>query len=91
MLSATIHSVLTKKVTRQEVGGVLGLASSIGSLTRVVGPITGAALLDVLGTWAPGLLGALLAVWLLVYVWRYVARYFSAPAFSGIEGEHSRV
>ncbi|NDJ76342.1 MAG: major facilitator superfamily domain-containing protein 9 [Chloroflexi bacterium] len=92
VLSTTIHSVLTKQVKNQEVGGVLGVASSIGSVTRILGPITGAILLDVLGTWAPGLFGALLVSWLLFYARHYIVRDARrTSAMTGIEGKQSRV
>ena len=91
VLSATIHSVLTKAVLQEEVGGVLGLSSALGSTTRIIGPLTGAALLDVLGTWAPGVLSA----GLMVVLWWYARRIFVtqshlAPAVY-LEGEQTPV
>jgi DHA1 family tetracycline resistance protein-like MFS transporter len=72
VLNTVINSSITKSVYPEEVGGALGLSASIESLTRVIGPIAGAFLLDVLAPWAPGVLGALIMVWLVSYVWRRI-------------------
>lgn len=70
VLNTVINSAITKAVYPEEVGGALGLATSIESLTRVIGPPAGGFLLGALGTWAPGVLGALFMVWLASFVWR---------------------
>ena len=70
VLNTVINSGISKSVYAEEVGGALGIAASIESLTRVIGPATGGFLLGVLGTWAPGVIGALLMAWLVSYVWR---------------------
>jgi DHA1 family tetracycline resistance protein-like MFS transporter len=72
VLNTVINSSITKSVYPEEVGGALGVSASIESLTRVIGPIAGAFLLDVLAPWAPGVLGALIMVWLVSYVWRRI-------------------
>jgi DHA1 family tetracycline resistance protein-like MFS transporter len=58
ILNTVFNSVLTKAVHPEEVGGTLGLSTSLDSLSRVVSPATGGFLLDALGPWAPGLLSA---------------------------------
>jgi hypothetical protein len=73
------------------VGGILGLASAIGSITRIIGPITGAVLLDAIGAWAPGVFGALLVSWLLIYAWRYFSQGSGVSPLPGVEGERSRI
>jgi DHA1 family tetracycline resistance protein-like MFS transporter len=70
VLNTVINSAITKAVYREEVGGALGLAASIESLSRVIGPTAGGFLLGLLGTWAPGVVGAVLMVWLVTFVWR---------------------
>jgi DHA1 family tetracycline resistance protein-like MFS transporter len=70
VLNTVINSAITKAVHAEEVGGALGLAASIESLTRVIGPAAGGFLLGALGTWAPGVIGAVLMAWLVSYVWR---------------------
>jgi len=67
VLSATIHTVVTKAVHVDEVGSVLGLSTSLTSLARALGPATGGALFDMVGAWAPGVFAATLMIWL---VWR---------------------
>jgi DHA1 family tetracycline resistance protein-like MFS transporter len=54
VLNTVINSAITKVVYAEEVGGALGVSTSIESLSRVVGPAAGGFVLDRLGTWAPG-------------------------------------
>jgi len=70
VLNTVINSAITKSVYPEEVGGALGVATSIESLTRVIGPTAGGFLLGALGTWAPGVIGALIMAWLISFVWR---------------------
>jgi len=56
----------------EEVGGTLGLAGALDSLTRIVSPVVGGFLLDNVSTAAPGILGALLMAWLIFYTWRRI-------------------
>ncbi len=67
IMSATIYSALSKTASAEDVGGLMGVSSAIGSLTRAIGPILGGVLLDVLGTWSPGIFSALLMGGLLLY------------------------
>ena len=58
-----LGSALTKAVYPDEVGGIIGLATSTGSLTRIPAPFVAGALLQGVGGFAPGVLaGALTAV-----------------------------
>ncbi|MGD9147371.1 MAG: MFS transporter, partial [Anaerolineae bacterium] len=70
VLNTVINSAITKSIYPEEVGGALGVATSIESLTRVIGPAAGGLLLGALGTWAPGIVGFLIMVWLISFVWR---------------------
>lgn len=63
-------SALSKAVGRDEVGGVLGIQTSIMSLTRVIAPVIGGLLLGQIATWAPGLFAGLLTLAVLPYAWR---------------------
>jgi MFS transporter, DHA1 family, tetracycline resistance protein len=72
ILNTVLASTLTKAVQSQEVGGILGLSASIESLTRVIAPTLGGALLGGFGTWAPGLFSGILLIALSVYVWRVI-------------------
>ena len=70
ILNTVINSSITKSVYPEEVGGALGVSSSVESLTRVIGPAAGGFLLGALGTWAPGAIGAFIMAGLVAYVWR---------------------
>ncbi len=72
VLGVALDSALTKSVYPEEVGGTLGLSASLGGLTRVVAPITGAFLLDNVSPMAPGILGAVLMAGLIPFTWRRV-------------------
>ncbi|MFZ6021409.1 MAG: MFS transporter, partial [Chloroflexota bacterium] len=80
VLNTVINSAISKSVAPIEVGGTLGLAASLESLTRVFSPTLGGLLLDTLGTWAPGLFSALIVLWLATYVYRYIYRPAHQPA-----------
>ena len=70
MLNTIVPSALTKTVGPQEVGGILGLATSIESSTRVISPLLGGFLLEKISYWAPGTFGALLLFITFAYVLR---------------------
>ncbi len=68
-----IQSSTTKSVTRQEVGGILGITASLEAVTRVIAPIAGGYLLQNLGLWAPGIFSAILMVWTIILAyWRII-------------------
>ena len=69
ILNTLLSSTLTKAVAPHEIGGILGLSASIESSTRIIAPTLGGYLLQQVGTWAPGLAGAVILAGLLVYVW----------------------
>lgn len=68
ILNTIVNSALTKTVAPEEVGGTLGLSTSLESLTRVIAPSLGGVLLGKIGTWAPGLMAALIMVFVSIYV-----------------------
>jgi MFS transporter, DHA1 family, tetracycline resistance protein len=70
VLNTVINSALTKSVSPVEIGGTLGLAASLESLTRVISPTLGGLLLQNLGPAAPGLFAALVLAPLAFFVWR---------------------
>ncbi len=70
--NTVINSALTKVVRQDEVGGTLGLSTSLESLTRAVAPSFGGALLGGLGTWAPGVFGAATLALLAPFMRRHV-------------------
>lgn len=68
ILNTLLSSTLTKAVSSQEVGGILGLATSIESSTRIIAPILGGALLEKVGTWSPGAFGGIVMIGVTIYV-----------------------
>jgi len=70
ILGAIINSALSRSVYPQEVGSTLGISASLESLTRVIGPSLGGVLLGQVGTWSPGVFGAVVLLGLLPYAWR---------------------
>lgn len=68
ILNTLLSSTLTKAVTPQEIGGILGISASVESSTRIIAPILGGALLEKVGTWSPGAFGAIVMVGVTIYV-----------------------
>ncbi len=79
IMHTLIHSLLSKSVYPEEVGGTLGISSSVESLTRVLAPTLGGILLGQIGTWAPGLFGTLLMAWVIYFVWRRLIAHPDPP------------
>lgn len=69
ILNTLLSSTLTKAVEAQEVGGILGLSASVESATRIFAPVIGGALLQQLGTWAPGVFSGVVMIGVFFYVW----------------------
>ena len=78
-LNTVLSSALSKAVYPEEVGGALGLAASLESLTRVVSPTAGGMLLQQVGAWAPGVFSALVMVWVVLFAWHRLIRRPDAP------------
>jgi DHA1 family tetracycline resistance protein-like MFS transporter len=76
ILNTLLSSTLTKAVEPQEVGGILGLAASVESSTRILAPIIGGALLQQYGTSAPGVFSALVMTGVFFYV---MAKIYNHP------------
>jgi DHA1 family tetracycline resistance protein-like MFS transporter len=70
VMNTVVNSALTKSVYPEETGGTLGISAAIESGTRVLAPSMGGLLLGQLGTWAPGIFGAILTAWTVSFVWR---------------------
>jgi DHA1 family tetracycline resistance protein-like MFS transporter len=74
VLNTVIQSALTKSVARDELGGTLGLAGALESVTRVIAPTVGGFLLGTLGIWAPGVFCALALLWSVWFTYRRIVR-----------------
>jgi DHA1 family tetracycline resistance protein-like MFS transporter len=69
VLNTVISSAITKAVVKEEAGGALGLSAATESLTRVIAPSLGGVLLQWVGTWAPGVFGALVMAGVTAFAW----------------------
>ncbi len=69
---AVINSLISAVVSPQEIGSILGIAASLESLTRVLGPTFGGLLFDYIGIWAPGVFGGAVLLLLLLYSRRHL-------------------
>ncbi len=67
--NALINSAISKSVSREEVGGMLGLGSGLESLTRVVMPAAASYLLGAYGTSVPGWMASIVMVFVVVYAY----------------------
>ena len=69
-LNTVTNSALTKAVREEDIGGALGISTSLDSLTQILSPIIGGFLIDELGPWAIGAAGSLIMSWVVFYAWR---------------------
>ena len=69
VLNTVINSAISRAVPPLEVGGALGTAGALESLSRVVSPSVGGWLMGI-GAWGPGVLGAAIMAVLTALVWR---------------------
>lgn len=62
-------SALSKAVHHDEVGGMLGLQTSIQSFTRIPAPILAGFMIERVSVWSPGLLGGLVTLLMVPVAW----------------------
>jgi MFS transporter, DHA1 family, tetracycline resistance protein len=67
--NALINSAISKSVSREEVGGMLGFGSGLESFTRVVMPAIASYLLGVYGTSVPGWMASIVMMFVVVYAY----------------------
>lgn len=72
-------SALSKAVASEEVGGTIGIAASLESLTRVIGPTLGGYLIARFGSWSPGVFGAAVLGLTTVYALLNLPRQMAGP------------
>jgi DHA1 family tetracycline resistance protein-like MFS transporter len=72
LLNTVIQSAISKSVSREEVGGMLGISSSLEAFTRVIAPTIGGLLLQNLGIWAPGVFSAVIMIWVVLFTYRRI-------------------
>lgn len=89
VLNTVINSAATKAVAPNEIGGILGISSSLESITRVIAPSLGGLMLGRLGTSAPGVFGFAILALLVSYIWRNIYNnedVTNTPAIAVISG-----
>jgi DHA1 family tetracycline resistance protein-like MFS transporter len=74
-----VGSALTKAVYPDEVGGIIGLSTALGSLTRIPAPTVAGALLQAVGAWAPGLLAGMLTLGVVPYAYSKLIAHPAPP------------
>ena len=73
--NALINSAISKSVSREEVGGMLGLGAGMESSTRIVMPALASYLLGAYGPSTPGYMGSFVLFVVVIYAyWRLVAQ-----------------
>lgn len=72
ILSPSINSLITKRISSNEVGGTLGISSALVSAANAIAPISGGVIFQFLGSTAPFLLGGIILALLLVYAFRRI-------------------
>jgi MFS transporter, DHA1 family, tetracycline resistance protein len=83
VLNTVINAAITRSVQPQEIGGALGIAGSLESLSRIISPLLGSFLLGAVGTWAPGVAASLIMAWVVFYAWRHLIVRPDAPLVMG--------
>jgi MFS family permease len=71
MMQPSLNSLISRRAGAEEQGQVMGLAQSVGSLARVLGPISAGALFEGFGRHSPYFWGAALVVCAILLSWRF--------------------
>lgn len=72
ILNTIITSAITKAVEPEEIGGMLGISTSLESITRVISPSIGGFLFGSIGVWAPGAASAVVMLWAVWLAYRRI-------------------
>lgn len=83
-LNTLLSSTLTKAVSPQQIGGILGLSAAVESSTRIIAPILGGALLQKVGVWSPGAFGAVVMIGVTLYVF---AKIYNHPMVQQLQDQ----
>lgn len=90
VLNTVMQSSISKSVSHDEIGGILGITASLDAFTRVVAPSLGGFLLGYFGRWAPGIFTAILMALAISFTYRRIvipARRIRME--TGAEGSHA--
>ncbi len=72
MLQPTINSLITKRISVSEIGGMLGISAALLSGANAIAPLLWGAIFQALGPSWPFLMGAILLLVLLVFAMRFI-------------------
>ena len=72
VLNTVLQSAVTKSVSQEEVGGILGIAGSLEAISRVIAPSVGGFLIQQVSRSAPGIFSALIMVWVVSFAYRRI-------------------
>ena len=72
VVNTIITSAITKSVDSKEIGGMLGISTSLESITRVISPTLGGFLFGSIGMWAPGAFSAFVMLWAVWLAYRRI-------------------
>lgn len=72
IVNTIITSAITKAVNPEEIGGMLGISTSLESITRVISPTIGGYLIGSIGAWAPGVASATIMLWAIWLTYRRI-------------------
>ena len=78
-MQPSLNSLISRRAGAEEQGEVMGVAQSVGSLSRVLGPIIAGALFEAFGRNSPFLWGAALVAAALLLSWRLPRASAAAP------------
>ena len=78
-MQPSLNSLISRRAGAEEQGEVMGVAQSVGSLSRVLGPIMAGALFESFGRNSPFLWGAVLVAAALLLSWRLPRTTAAAP------------
>jgi len=78
-MQPSLNSLISRRAGAEEQGEVMGVAQSVGSLSRVLGPIMAGALFESFGRNSPFLWGAALVAAALLLSWRLPRTTAAAP------------
>jgi DHA1 family tetracycline resistance protein-like MFS transporter len=78
-MQPSLNSLISRRAGAEEQGEVMGVAQSVGSLSRVLGPIMAGALFEAFGRNSPFLWGAALVAAALLLSWRLPRTTAAAP------------
>ncbi|MCA9937443.1 MAG: MFS transporter, partial [Anaerolineales bacterium] len=72
ILQPAINSLITKRVTQRETGGILGISSAFLSAANALAPLIGGAIFQAMGATAPFIFWGLLMAVLLALALRWI-------------------